>query len=170
MDADLLTLPSDFEHIFHGDHSPQTFPLFRLPPEIWLRICDLAVTTPNPINITKFPQRHDQVALVRQPPLTLACRLLRSEALPMFYRNNAFEARHFCQHACPRQWLVAIGREHLRAMGSFKLHTRMSDGFWQGCFERTGLKVKVEVTAREVRGQCPRHAHGRFQTLTVTFL
>ncbi|KAK0939332.1 hypothetical protein LTR29_009077 [Friedmanniomyces endolithicus] len=170
MDGALQNLPSDFEHIFHGDHSFQTFPLFRLPPEIWLRICELAVTNGKSINITKAPKTPDQVALVRQPPLTRTCRLLRYESLPMFYRNNAFEARHFCEHACPRQWLVAIGREHLRAMGSFSLHTRMSDRFWQGCFERTGLKVKVEVTATEVKGQCPRHLHGKFQTLTVTFL
>ncbi|TKA69543.1 hypothetical protein B0A55_06560 [Friedmanniomyces simplex] len=174
MDGDLHHLPNDFEEIFHGDHSLQTFPLLRLPAEIWLRICEFAVTDSKPINVTKEPKTHDQVALVRQPPLTHTCRLLRHEALPMFYRNNSFEARHFCghfnEHACPRRWMAAIGMERLKAMGTFSLHTRMNEGFWVGCFERTGLAARVEVTATNVKGQCPRHSHGKAQTLTVTFL
>ncbi|KAK5685860.1 hypothetical protein LTS10_001973 [Elasticomyces elasticus] len=168
-----IELPDDFEDVFHGDHSLQRFPLFSLPAEIWLRIAEFAVLETKTINVTRATRMLDQEALVRQPALTRTCRLLRTEALPMFYRNNSFEARHFCEHACPRQWLVAIGIENLRRMRTFRMHTRMSDDFWKGCFKRTGIETEVEVTDDSVKGRCPHHAsrrHGRFQTLAITFL
>ncbi|KAK3104275.1 hypothetical protein LTR53_018552, partial [Teratosphaeriaceae sp. CCFEE 6253] len=152
MDIELRRLPQSFEDVFRDEHGIKKFPLFQLPTELWLRVCELAVTFDRPINVTKSALVEQQVASVYQPAITRTCKLLRRETLPLFYRNNIFEARHFCEHACPRRWMVTIGLVNLRMMRTFRLHTRMSDTFWEGCFDRAGVKTTVEVTNANAKG------------------
>ena len=120
MDANLQLLDNSFEEIFAYDSTVRPFRLFDLHPELWLRICHEAVSYPKPINVTRAATTDDQANIVSQPPLTRTCKLLRTEALPMFYRNNTFEARHFCCIACPRQWSVAIGTANLKSYGQYQ--------------------------------------------------
>ncbi|KAK0846019.1 hypothetical protein LTS02_015070 [Friedmanniomyces endolithicus] len=62
-----------------------TFPLFDLPPELWIRICRFAVLRPAPTVLTaKLPARVFR-AKVRQPPITRTCTTIRKETLSHFY-------------------------------------------------------------------------------------
>ncbi|KAK0278035.1 hypothetical protein LTR35_009357 [Friedmanniomyces endolithicus] len=63
----------------------QTFPLFDLPPELWIRVCRFAVIRPTPTVLTaKLPARVFR-AKVRQPPITRTCTTIRKETLSQFY-------------------------------------------------------------------------------------
>ena len=92
--------------------------LLDLPPELWLRICEYAVKKPKPIRVGKEPNPKDQMAVVQQPAITRTCRLLRIEALPMYYTLNTFEMLHCFGVPCPRKWIVAIGAVHRQRMKS----------------------------------------------------
>ncbi|EMD00060.1 hypothetical protein BAUCODRAFT_21723 [Baudoinia panamericana UAMH 10762] len=173
MDSNFANLSEEFEQIYLEPQSLTSFRLFDLPPELWLRICEVAVISPVPVNVTRVPFQQQQAQRVQQPAITRTCRLLRQEALPMFYKNNTFEAWHFCQPwTCPRQWLLAIGRGNLLQMGRLKIYTQNDKEFWQGCFERAGLKdVEIrEVEGAEVEEPCPAHKnHLTLDTVLVTF-
>ncbi|WPH00079.1 Hypothetical protein R9X50_00290200 [Acrodontium crateriforme] len=146
MDMDLQALDPSFEEIFKSDQDLTPFRLFDLPAELWLRVIDLAVTKSDSITITKGRSALDQVEIVRQPAITRTCRLLRQEALRMFYRHNDFEAMHFTGVACPRKWFVAIGKENLMAMHSFTFYAKFQSGFWMDKFREIGIKAEVERT------------------------
>ncbi|EMC93655.1 hypothetical protein BAUCODRAFT_37356 [Baudoinia panamericana UAMH 10762] len=120
------------------------FRLLNLPAEIWTQIIALAVIYKDPITITRSSRVKDQQELVRQPAITRTCRVLRLEALPLFYRHNTFEGWHVHHVQCPRDWLVAIGDANRKAMGSFRFCAQFSASFWEGKFARMGVKVVVE--------------------------
>lgn len=146
MDMDLQTLDPSFDEVFKSDQELTPFRLFDLPPELWLRIIDLAVTKSGAITVTKGRSAVDQVEIVRQPAITQTCRLLRQEALRMFYGHNEFEAMHFSGVACPRNWFVAIGRENLMSMNTFTFYAKFQSVFWTEKFREIGIKAEVERT------------------------
>lgn len=162
---DFQDLDEDFEYVFRYPQA-QNFRLFDLPTELWLRICELAVTRPSPIDITRARWANHQVQVVKQPAITRTCRVLRHEGLAFFYQNNTFEAHHWGGVACIRQWLLAIGKENLKSMGTFSFHARFEPGFWVQKFEEIGLHVKVELS-EDQSGVKDRR---RYQTLLITFL
>lgn len=121
MDADFSLLNNDFEDVFCTPHQIQLrspFRLFDLPPELWLRVCEFAVLKPSPIRVGREPNLKDQVAVTQQPAITRTCRLLRHEALPVFYALNTFEMLHHFGVPCPRKWIEAIGCAHRKRMKS----------------------------------------------------
>ncbi|EMC97583.1 hypothetical protein BAUCODRAFT_147644 [Baudoinia panamericana UAMH 10762] len=162
--------PSEFEDVFANTAS-STFDLFHLPPELWLRICHFAVLAPGPINLSSHDTSTENALVVQQPAVTRTCRLLRKEALPMFYRLNKFEARWLCHHECPRNWLLAIGRHRLEMMSTLTMYTAQAAEAWRGGFERMGIPVDIKVESHQVWNWCPWHRRKRrVPTLTISFL
>lgn len=145
MNDDIESLSQDFECVFLGPLETGVFRLLDLPPEIWIRICEFAVTRSSAIIPTKARRKYEQQGIVRQPPITQVCRLIRHESLPLFYRKNDFVAFHRGPNACVRYWLQALPRPNLKAMGQLLFHTRFPPVFWTEKFEEAGLNVKVEM-------------------------
>lgn len=167
MEDDLSLLNDHFEDVFGNEIVP--FRLFHLPPELWLRICELAVIKKDPIDMTAARDLHNQVKILAQPALTRTCRLLRREALPVFYQYNTFVAYHICRTACPRQWFVAIGADNLRLMGTFEFYALFSPEFWVKKFEEMLVKAAVTKEGELVQSRCKNHKKW-FTKLVVKFL
>ncbi|KAK1064587.1 hypothetical protein LTR74_008589 [Friedmanniomyces endolithicus] len=75
----------DMNEVWSQWREKQTFPLFDLPPELWIRICRFAVIRPTPTVLTaKLPARVFR-AKVRQPAITRTCTTIRKETLSHFY-------------------------------------------------------------------------------------
>lgn len=132
----------------------QIFRLLDLPPELWLRICQIAITLPNPIILsTSQPSALYQEKL-RQPPLTSVNRALRRELLPHFYGTTTFifEDKH-CQYDGLNAWLHAIGPENYRHLAHVAIYGK--DMLWlevwvqesllalQACREHKGFPLVV---------------------------
>lgn len=158
-------LAPEFENVFRAPHELKPFRLFDLPPELWIKVCEFAVTRSAPLDITRAKQIEHQKEIVRQPPITRVCRLLRQEALPLFYRN-AFEIYHWGRVACTRYWLLAIGDKNLRSMGQLKFHAKFSTDFWTEKFSEIGITVKVEIAEDQSNARQTRN----FQAMIVSFL
>lgn len=130
MEADFALLSDEFEDVFYTPHQIQLrtpFRLLDLPPELWLRICEFAVTKPTAIRVGKEPNPEDQMAVIRQPAITRTSRLLRVEALPMFYALNTFEMLHCFGVPCPRKWITAIGTTNRQRMKSMLMSKSVPD-------------------------------------------
>lgn len=170
MDYDLSELPDDFELAFMlepGLQRKASFPLFDLPTELWLRVCYYAILKPNEagvIDITRACTKADQCAMIRQPAITRACRLLRHELLPLYYRHHKFEAKHLSGVACIRQWFSAIGATNCMAMGTFNFYAEYEPRFWIDSFKSIGLVVDVREDDDQHR---ERKTH--LKALIVTF-
>lgn len=140
MEADFSLLSDDFEDLFCTPHQIQLrspFRLLDLPPELWTRVCEFAVTKHDKIRVGKEPKPADQEAVTRQPAITRTCRVLRIEALPMFYALNTFEMLHCFGVPCPRKWIQAIGATHRSRMKcmelcKFDLDVEFDD--WKKCY------------------------------------
>ena len=75
-------------------------PLLALPAELRNQIYDLALIQAQPIRLSyndalrvghnRQPAHAELATRMRQPPLTRACRQIRSEPLKTFYGNNMF--------------------------------------------------------------------------------
>lgn len=146
MDSDFTLLPCNFEDVFVSQYELELrspFRLFDLPPELWTRICSFAVTRDQPMKIGKEKMLKDSAAIVRQPAITRTCRLLRTEALPLFYACNDFEMIHSHGVPCSRQWLSAIGDAGRKGMGSLLMHSNCDASFWKGSFDRAGVESSI---------------------------
>ncbi|KAK5740212.1 hypothetical protein LTR17_004713 [Elasticomyces elasticus] len=64
------------------------FHLLSLPPELWSRICRLAVTRQNPILFSEAMSPQEVETLVKQPAITLVCKTIREETIDLFYANS----------------------------------------------------------------------------------
>lgn len=167
MEAKLQDLDEAFEDVFENEIYAKerfTFRLLDLPPELVIRIAQLAVIKPKIIDATLAPELKHQARILQQPAITRTCRMLRRESLLAFYRDNNFEAYHWAKHACVRQWLAAIGQANLCSMGSLTFHCKFDPDFWEQKFEEVGIKTKCEVAEDQSR------AGRRLRTLKVTFL
>jgi len=159
MEADFTLLDEGFEDVFKAffkiDHAP--FPLFDLPPELWLRICEFAVVEDKPIELVRWSKKKEQQIVshkfLQQTAITKTNRLLRREALPMYYRPNTFGVRYNCPfpvwhgEAYIDAWFVAIGHDNRRFMGNFSLRGMI---WWEKnlelALERSNLEVEIKVT------------------------
>ncbi|TKA71460.1 hypothetical protein B0A55_07793 [Friedmanniomyces simplex] len=78
---------SEYEEVAVSDEeNDQTFPLFELPPELWVRICRFAVMRDAPTMLE--PRTDDFRSKVCQPAITRICRDIRKETLGCFYANS----------------------------------------------------------------------------------
>lgn len=136
------TLPPDFEDVFAP--TCQSFRLLDLPTELWVHILAFCVEKSHTLDPTQARQGRHQARAVAQPAITKVSRLLRSEALPLFYRLNHFELQHLHDTPCTRDWMVAIGDANRRAMGSLIFHTSFEPEEWVGLFGKCGIEVTVE--------------------------
>ncbi|KAF2480469.1 hypothetical protein BDY17DRAFT_193449 [Neohortaea acidophila] len=80
--------------------------LLDLPPEIWSKICKLAVKDDSPVLLKPGSPHYENPTVVRQPGITRVCRRIREECLPEFYRVN-----HFVRmpHLYPDQFHRSVG-------------------------------------------------------------
>ena len=161
MEDDFGQLDHDFESVFDNViyvRSHSVFRLLDLPPELVIRICQLAVIRPNTIDTTMSPKARRQARLLQQPALTRTCRLLRQEAPRSFYRDNTWEAYHWSKHNCIRDWLRAIGEDNLRTMRELTFHCKFQPDFWELKFNECGIKTKVEVAEDQTKAPNRRHS------------
>ncbi|KAK5127429.1 hypothetical protein LTR85_006768 [Meristemomyces frigidus] len=83
--------------------------LCELPPELRNRINEMVLIQEEPFLIT------DDVITATQPPVSLVCKLLREEALSIFYSSNQFIVIISQQDISAVQgWLRAIGSKNAR--------------------------------------------------------
>ncbi|KAK4957175.1 hypothetical protein LTR10_005133 [Elasticomyces elasticus] len=111
----------------------EPFPLFKLPPEIWLRIGKYALSQTPKVsykysNITKSTKISKVwQERMRQPAITQTCRSLRAELLPLFYRHYVsciFAWEHHSNWKGRAIWLHAIGAANRRSLSDVRLVTR----------------------------------------------
>lgn len=161
-------LDEGFEYVFRGLHEKDDaqFPLFKLPAELWLKVLEHAVTQPRTIDVTRAREPRHQAQIVKQPAITRTTRLLRKEALPLFYRCNDFEIYHWGGTACIRDWLLAIGPDNLKHMGTLTFHAKFEASFWKT--KLTEIGIPANVTVAETQTSIKQRPD--FQSLTVTFL
>ncbi|KAK5174318.1 uncharacterized protein LTR77_001398 [Saxophila tyrrhenica] len=146
MDHNFYALNDEFEEVFRADHEATTFRLLDLPSEIVLIIIQEVVKRGVPIDPTKAVKRKAQACIVRPPALAMTSKFLRREVLFAFYRNNSFESRHLNNVPCVRDWLVIIGHENRKAMGTFTFHAKFSQSFWQEKFAQIGILTEVRYS------------------------
>ncbi|KAK3644655.1 hypothetical protein LTR56_009593 [Elasticomyces elasticus] len=85
-----------------------SFRLLSLPPELWSRICRLAVTRQDPILFTEAMSPREVETLVKQPAITLVCKTIREETIDLFYANSfVFRDRRETEHKL-WTWLRAL--------------------------------------------------------------
>ena len=170
MHGDFSLLSDDFEDCFVSEMDilrRTPFRLFDLPPELWIRICELAVVKSRPILIGHQTNLKDMARVARQPNITRTCRALRYEALPLFYALNEWEMTHNYSVPCPRRFLHAIGAKNLHKMGTLLMHSNCDIEFWKDTCER-GL-VKCEVEQIGTIGQKPKYLDSPFWHWTFRF-
>ncbi len=167
MEGDFAHLEEGFEGVLDSPsyiRSLFTFRLLDLPPELMVRICQLAVVQPKTIDPTRARMAKHQAQILRQPAISRTCHLLRKESLLAFYCENTFEVFHWEKKACIRHWLTAIGVGNLRAMRSLSFHCKFNTHFWETKFEELGIKTKAEVAEDQSR------AVQSLQTVKINFL
>jgi len=156
MDEDFTTLDKGFEKVF----KTAPFRLLDLPPELWLRICELAVVKDHSkvIRVDYYTTKKSSAAIVQQPAITRTCRLLRQEALPLYYKLNTFAFGEFM--ACERRrwttsflvaWCAAIGKQKVRVMCTWcpECHSDHDAALsekerWEEYFEDMGVSATME--------------------------
>ncbi|KAI5370231.1 hypothetical protein Slin15195_G011090 [Septoria linicola] len=154
MEADFSLLSDDFEDCLTCNYDillRSPFRLLDLPPELWLLVCEYAVIRSAPFVVGRESELFQMARILRQPSITRTSRLLRVEALPIFYAVNEFEMIHNFSVPCPRHFLTAIGGINLRTMGSLLMHSNCDKDFWEGTCQRGGIKCEVEMVGTNLR-------------------
>lgn len=64
------------------------FRLLDLPPELWSRICSEVIMSESPTELDDSLKRYQFEEKVAQPAITRVCKIVREEALPMFYSSS----------------------------------------------------------------------------------
>lgn len=132
------TEPTDSQETQPTNHLKQPSRLLSLPPELQLLIWEFAVIEPKPLHLNcpcdssyggwTEEYYEDQArwdAGEKQPPwqpsLTRINRSIRADALPMFYKQNRFQAG-YCYETDTEivvDWLRTIGEENRRLLREF---------------------------------------------------
>ncbi|KAF2773401.1 hypothetical protein EJ03DRAFT_131248 [Teratosphaeria nubilosa] len=152
--------PSTIVGAAESDQQEQPFRLLDLPPELWSNICKLAVLSEDTIVFELAKPRSQNQIAVGQPSITQVCRLLRAEALPLFYALNVFRVQDEDDgtEASSRLqcWLRGIGlknRGYLRKVEVFAPYdiTDSKEFFAIGAEEDGNVKLELELVKLEVR-------------------
>jgi hypothetical protein len=88
----LTTLDPGFEQVFAGPFTA-SFRLLDLPVELVLRIIELAVQKPKPIDPTRATKFKYQKQIVQQPAICRVSKLFRRQ-VHLYYKLNTFELYH----------------------------------------------------------------------------
>lgn len=95
-----------------------------LPGELRNRIYELVVHSESAIEITDDPSTSTQ------PAITRVCRLLRNDALSVFYSINTFRAEvRYCDRPAAGRWISAIGCYRARHMCKLELLVDSANNF-----------------------------------------
>ncbi|KAK3661627.1 hypothetical protein LTR56_000115 [Elasticomyces elasticus] len=121
----------------------ETFPLFKLRPEFWLRIGKYVLGQTRKV-LYQYSRASNKVwqKRTRQPAITRTCQALRAELLPIFYKQYVsciFAWEHHINWKGRATWLHAIGAANRRSLSDVRLITR-SDMVDEELFE---LKRKL---------------------------
>ncbi|KAK4892508.1 hypothetical protein LTR27_008972 [Elasticomyces elasticus] len=109
------------------DHD--TFPLFKLPPEIWISICRLAATSDR-IKLNEKLEPQEFQALVAQPAITQTCWAVRTETLDTFYTSSFVYADYAeCQNEAERLygWLDQVHIKQKRFLAGLVIESVHND-------------------------------------------
>jgi len=92
------------------------FRLLDLPPELWSRVCEFAVVSDEPIEIRLRHDHRFSGPGLQWPNITRVCKVLRREALRLYYQRNTFElhrSRMYVVISCKHlgRLLDIIGRD-----------------------------------------------------------
>ncbi|KAK5694702.1 hypothetical protein LTR97_009292 [Elasticomyces elasticus] len=132
----------------NGDREHKIFRLLDLPPELWIAICRLAVTFPDPVVIANgkgFLWEN-----IRQPAITHSCSMIRKETIAIF------QANHFvCDDSMSNMGLDVISR--LKIMNQKPSFTNLviessfpgAINFFNAHLKGAGLQVIESVANRE---------------------
>lgn len=161
-------------HLSH-DHN-QPFRLLDLPIELVLKILTYAVATPGPTCLHPFSPINSAAEkrvcaqytepaqrTITEPPITQVNRLLRSEALPLFYRINDFHGMNWSEPR-PGEWLKRIPGALRREMRGLWISSSWSGEDLGSYFKGIGLGAGVRaemVEGTEGRGRLCSEAKGR---------
>lgn len=111
-----------------ADCAQETFRLLDLPPEIWSRICEFAVTDAAPIVLEYAFDDLGFCDAVAQPTITGVCRALRTEGLKLFYGGNAFIVKdNTTVVPILSRWLRAIGEHNRQSLADLRIISDYSD-------------------------------------------
>ncbi|KAI6798132.1 hypothetical protein KC363_g717 [Hortaea werneckii] len=104
------------------------FRLLDLPPELWARICTLAILDPADITIQHAYHPNLVCSQTLQPPLTRTCRVLRGECVPLFYKLvNFIILDEYVDVDGNLKWLRSLGKENRRRFQRLYLASRCQD-------------------------------------------
>jgi hypothetical protein len=148
----------------------QHFRLLDLPIEIFWKILSYTVTLPGPVCLHPLPaansaaeaQRHSQCAVpaartIYEPAITKASKLLRAEALPMFYAQNVFHGVNWSPEP-PVLWLKRLGKERRSWMRRYYVSSSWDgaelERSWKGLGVGTCKARLVDVRGREGKDLC----------------
>ncbi|KAF7188661.1 hypothetical protein HII31_09913 [Pseudocercospora fuligena] len=141
-----------------SDGQEKPFRLLDLPPELWIKIGQMAVddaTEPNKCLAREKESAEDvsgawpldsettvgESQRVLQPAITKTCRILRRELLPYHYENNVtlvlIECLQYWEREKINKWLAAIGTESRKKIRCAYLMIRQGSKH-RLCVEDTG--------------------------------
>ncbi|KAI7209592.1 hypothetical protein KC333_g8651 [Hortaea werneckii] len=104
------------------------FRLLELPPELWTRICTLAILDPADITIKQAAYPKLVCLQTLQPPITRICRALRSECLPLFYKLvNFIILDEYADVEGIVKWLRSLGKKNRGRFRRLYLACRRED-------------------------------------------
>ncbi|KAK4891949.1 hypothetical protein LTR27_009474 [Elasticomyces elasticus] len=128
-----------------------TFRLLSLPPELWSRICRLAVTCDQPTVIEAHMSSTKAQDTVQQPPITRTCKVIREETIDVFYANSFVYEDDYSREDNLWDWLERISADgqlrhsmpNLVIRSSWDLHNRgMYPEFYRN-LDRAGVYLEV---------------------------
>ncbi|GAB1731420.1 hypothetical protein NU195Hw_g1130t1 [Hortaea werneckii] len=104
------------------------FRLLDLPPELWTRICTLAILDPADITIKQAAYPKLVCLQTLQPSITRTCRALRSECLPLFYKLvNFIILDEYADVEGIVKWLRSLGKRNRQRFRRLYLACRRED-------------------------------------------
>ncbi|KAK4957165.1 hypothetical protein LTR10_005123 [Elasticomyces elasticus] len=112
-----------------GAQDHDIFPLFKLPPEIWIKICRLAATS-DPIKLNEKLEPQEFKALVAQPAITQTCWAVRAETLDTFYASSFVYADYAeCENEADRlcRWLSQVYVKQKRVLAGLVIESVHDD-------------------------------------------
>ena len=134
---------------------PNPSPFLKLPAELRNHIYDIVLISTKVFRLDDiFIYIHPEEVLypLHQPPLTCVCRQVRSETLPIFYRDNIFftdsriDLFNDYVAAISLLWLDAIGGENRKMLERFYVSSR-AEWTLDMFFEALGEEISVKTVA-----------------------